>query len=126
MAEAWKRYDGEFHHATISACDSRVLLDTHAAIYDRYLRYQVVVGLYRGEVANHEHRALLQHVLDRDWRAAQATLTTHVNDCVTHIESTGIIERIARDAPPPGRGHDAAPEAPAAGNDARARRVRWD
>jgi len=124
VAESWKRYDGEFHHATISACGSRVLLETHAAIYDRYLRYQVVVGLYRGEVANREHRTLLQHVLDRDWQGAQATLTTHVNDCVAHIESTGIIERIARGAPASGRRDDVAPEAPEVRNDAKARRVR--
>ena len=100
VAEAWKRYDGEFHHATISACGSRVLLDAHTAIYDQYLRYQMVVGLYRGEVANHEHRALLEHVLARDWKAAQATLATHVNDCVAYIERTGIIAkwpRIAKD-----------------------------
>lgn len=123
VAESWKRYDGEFHHATISACDSRVLLETHGAIYDRYLRYQVVVGLYRGEVASHEHSRLLQHVLDRDWKAAQATLTAHVNDCVAHIESTGIIERVARDAPG-SRRQDLAPGAPEITNDARTRDVR--
>lgn len=124
VAESWKRYDGEFHHATISACGSRVLLETHAAIYDRYLRYQVVVGLYRGEVANREHRTLLQHVLDRDWQGAQATLTTHVNDCVAHIESTGIIERIARGAPASGRRDDVPRETPEVRDGVKARRVR--
>ena len=54
-AETWKRYDWEFHHALIAACGSRVLLDTHATIYDRYLRYQILAAVYRGESASGEH-----------------------------------------------------------------------
>jgi hypothetical protein len=41
-AEIWKRYGWEFHHALISVCGSHVLLETHATIYDRYLRYQMI------------------------------------------------------------------------------------
>lgn len=93
VAETWKRYDWEFHHALISACGSQVLLGTHASIYDKYLRYQMVAGLYRGEVASREHRELLQHAMDRDWAAAQAMLTRHVGDCVDHIVGAGLIER---------------------------------
>src|SRR5215213_5660655 len=37
-AELWKRYDREFHTALVSACGSEVLLETHASIYDKYLR----------------------------------------------------------------------------------------
>src|SRR5690606_33687476 len=43
----WKRYDWEFHHALISACGSQVLLETHTAIYDKYLRYQMVAVIFR-------------------------------------------------------------------------------
>jgi DNA-binding GntR family transcriptional regulator len=39
--EDWKRYDWEFHQALISACGSRVLMETHAAVFDKYLRYQI-------------------------------------------------------------------------------------
>ena len=60
QAELWKRYDWEFHHALISACGSQVLLDTHATIYDRYLRYQMIAAVYRGEVASGEHGTLLE------------------------------------------------------------------
>jgi DNA-binding GntR family transcriptional regulator len=90
-AETWKRYDWEFHHALISACGSQVLLDTHALIYDRYLRYQMIAALYRGEAASDEHRRLLECALARDWRTAQKTLTTHVQDCVEQMVRGGLI-----------------------------------
>ena len=93
VAETWKRYDSEFHHALISACGSDVLLATHAAIYDKYLRYQMVAGLYRGEVASDEHRKLLGHAMARDWKGAQATLGKHVQDCVDHIVGAGLLGR---------------------------------
>jgi DNA-binding GntR family transcriptional regulator len=93
IAELWKRYDSEFHHALISACGSEVLLATHASIYDKYLRYQMVVGLYRGEVASREHRRLLEYAMTRDWHAAQKALDKHVHDCVDHILSAGLLER---------------------------------
>ncbi|MEP7302313.1 MAG: GntR family transcriptional regulator [Caldimonas sp.] len=84
-AEAWKQYDREFHRALIAACGSQVLLETHAIIYDRYLRYQMVAAVYRGDVAASEHRRLLECALKRDWKRAQATLTQHVQDCVKHM-----------------------------------------
>jgi DNA-binding GntR family transcriptional regulator len=90
-AETWKRYDWEFHHALISACGSQVLLDTHATIYDRYLRYQMIAAVYRGDVAAAEHRRLLECALKRDWKTAQATLTKHVNDCVHHMISKRLV-----------------------------------
>ncbi|MGH9551196.1 MAG: GntR family transcriptional regulator, partial [Terriglobales bacterium] len=58
--EVWKRYDWEFHHALISACGSRVLLETHATIYDKYLRYQMIAAVFRGKIATAEHRQLLE------------------------------------------------------------------
>jgi DNA-binding GntR family transcriptional regulator len=90
-AEIWKRYDWEFHHALISACGSRGLLDTHATIYDRYLRYQMIAAAYRGEAASSEHRTLLESALARDWRIAQRTLTKHVQDCVEQMVAGGLI-----------------------------------
>ena len=90
-AELWKRYDWEFHHALISACGSQVLLDTHATIYDRYLRYQMIAAVYRGEAASGEHRTILKSALARDWRTAQVTLHTHVHDCVEQMLRGGLI-----------------------------------
>jgi DNA-binding GntR family transcriptional regulator len=90
-AETWKRYDWEFHHALISACGSRVLLDTHAMIYDRYLRYLMIAATYRGEAASGEHRTLLESGLARDWRTAQKALMPHIQDCVDQMVSGGLI-----------------------------------
>ena len=90
-AETWKRYDWEFHHALISACGSEVLLETHAMIYDRYLRYQMIAAVYRGDAASGEHLTLLESALGRDWRRAQKTLSTHVGACVVQMIGGGLI-----------------------------------
>jgi DNA-binding GntR family transcriptional regulator len=89
QTELWKRYDREFHHALISACDSTALLETHASIYDKYLRYQMVAVVFRGEVAVQEHRKLLQAALARDWPTAHAVLVRHVQDCVEDTLAAG-------------------------------------
>ena len=82
--EVWKRYDWEFHHALISACGSAALLELHAPIYDKYLRYQMVIGLYRGDIAADEHQRLLACALERDAATAREILTTHLNACVEY------------------------------------------
>ena len=85
--ETWRRYDWAFHLALISACDSRVLLETYAAICDKYLRYQMIAAVFRGPIAADEHRILLECALARDWQRAQQTLITHIQDCVTQMAS---------------------------------------
>ncbi len=89
--ELWKSYDFEFHHALISACGSKALLDTHATIYDKYLRYQMIAVVFRGKIAADEHRQLLNSALERNADAAQRILITHIQDCVTHTLSRGTI-----------------------------------
>lgn len=91
QTEAWKRYDWEFHHALISCCGSKALLDAHAAIFDKYLRYQIIAVVFRGEAAAREHRKLLEAALVRDWKAATATLVNHIRDCVQHTLKTGAL-----------------------------------
>lgn len=83
--ETFRRYDWEFHNALISACGSRLLLEMHAGIYDKYLRYLVLASVFRGDPVTIEHRALLDCALARDWRTAQAVTTTHIRDCVTQM-----------------------------------------
>ena len=46
--EDWKRYDWEFHLALIEACGSQNLLSLHTVLYDKYLRYQMIVLTNRG------------------------------------------------------------------------------
>ncbi|MFY0692389.1 MAG: GntR family transcriptional regulator [Paracoccaceae bacterium] len=82
--ETWKRYDWEFHLATIQACRSQNLLDLHAIIYDKYLRYQNLVLTHRGEVASKEHAALLQAAMDRDAERATSLLRMHVRGGLEH------------------------------------------
>jgi DNA-binding GntR family transcriptional regulator len=64
--EQWKRYDGEFHQALISNCGSRVLMDAHALVFDKYFRYQMLAFLYRGGEPAAQHRVLLECALRRD------------------------------------------------------------
>ncbi|MBL8571346.1 MAG: GntR family transcriptional regulator [Phreatobacter sp.] len=84
-AADWKRYDWEFHHSLISACGSPELLEIHAGVYDKYLRYQMVVGIFRGEIATVEHSELLACALERRLDRAKLVLDTHVRACVEAI-----------------------------------------
>jgi DNA-binding GntR family transcriptional regulator len=88
--EQWKRYDFEFHNALVSACGSRALLDLHAGVYDRYLRYQMVFGVFRGGVAADEHRELLEAALARRVEAALSILQRHVDACIDAVLSKGL------------------------------------
>jgi len=85
VQEDWRRYDLEFHRALISGCGSQVLLEAHAAAYDKYLRYLTIAAVFRGEEAALQHRALLGFALARDWASAQATVAAHVGECVEQM-----------------------------------------
>lgn len=84
VTRAWKQYDWEFHQALISACGSRVLMDTHASIFDKYLRYQMLSLTFRGQLAANEHQQLLEAALKRDSATAQSVLKKHVEAGVEH------------------------------------------
>jgi DNA-binding GntR family transcriptional regulator len=104
-AEAWKRYDREFHTALVSACGSEFLLETHGSVYDKYLRYQMVGDIYRGEVAAQEHRDLMRCALRRDFAGAREILARHVQDCVETALAKGELSWLQ----PPGRLHARTP-----------------
>ena len=89
--EAWKQYDWQFHQALISACGSKMLIDTHAAVFDKYLRYQMIALSYRGEIAASEHAQLLECAMRRDATQACEVLTRHVAGGVEHALATGTI-----------------------------------
>src|SRR3569833_496462 len=91
--DAWKRDDFEFHHALLSACGSKVLLDTHSAVFDKYLRYLIIAVVFRGEVTAREHRALLECDLKRDVRKAKEVLVLHIQECVTFTLAKGALDR---------------------------------
>ncbi len=82
--ETWKRYDWEFHLALIRSCNSRNLLDLHATLYDKYLRYQMLVLTYRGQEAVEEHRHIFDAALVRDGALAAMHLETHIRKGLEH------------------------------------------
>lgn len=90
-AETWKRYDREFHQALISACGSRALLAAHERVYDKYLRYQMIAVVFRGEIAAGEHARLLDVALRRDHAAAQRILADHIRGCVDDTLTQGAL-----------------------------------
>ncbi|NOD35379.1 MULTISPECIES: GntR family transcriptional regulator [unclassified Ruegeria] len=82
--ETWKRYDSEFHQAMIAACNSKNLLSLHSIIYDKYLRYQMLVLTYRGEVAAKEHKHMFDAALARDANMAKKLLEDHIRNGLAH------------------------------------------
>ena len=91
QAETWKRYDWEFHHALISACGSAALMQTHAPIFDQYLRYQIIAVIFRGQAAADEHQQLLDCALSRDAVRARKILRQHISACVEHTLANGLL-----------------------------------
>jgi DNA-binding GntR family transcriptional regulator len=89
--ETWKRYDWEFHRALISACGSNTLLETHGAIFDKYLRYQMIALTFRGEIAAREHQQMMQAALQRDAAAARRVLVDHINAGVEDALKQGTV-----------------------------------
>ena len=89
--DQWKRYDSEFHQELISNCGSRTLMEAHAAVFDRYFRYQMIALNYRGEEPARQHQALLECAMARDIVRAKAILLDHVTGCVAHALATGTI-----------------------------------
>lgn len=89
--ELWKRYDWQFHQALVSACGSRTLMETHAGVFDKYLRYQMLALSNRGDIAIREHRMLLDSALKRDVATACKVLATHIEGGVAHALAAGTI-----------------------------------
>ncbi|PKP74767.1 MAG: GntR family transcriptional regulator [Alphaproteobacteria bacterium HGW-Alphaproteobacteria-6] len=82
--DEWKRYDFGFHQTLIAACGSGELLAIHRAVFDKYLRYQMIFLTFRGAIAAKEHKALLEAALTRDIVTARAVLDRHVDGGVQH------------------------------------------
>ena len=96
--ELLKRYDSEFHQALLSACGSRVLLEAHGAIFDKYIRYLMIAVIFRGEAAAREHRQLLECALKRDAATAKKVLTGHIQDCVAFTLAKAAPEALGGEA----------------------------
>lgn len=66
----WRRAGWRFHQELISACGSSVLIQTHAEVFDKYLRYQMIALTFRPAASRAEHLALCHAGLARDTHAA--------------------------------------------------------
>jgi len=59
-------------------------MEAHAAVFDKYFRYQMIVLNYRGDEPARQHRALLDCALSRDAAQARSVLVAHIGGCVEH------------------------------------------
>jgi len=75
---------GNSIRALIFACGSTTLMETHAAAFDKYLRYQMIASSYRGDIAEREHQQLLECALQRDMKTACEVLIKHVAGGIEH------------------------------------------
>lgn len=91
VMDQWRRFDSEFHQTLISACGSRTLMATHAAVFDRYLRYQNLALGFRGDIAVQEHRELRDCAMRRDAATAREVLATHILGGVDQALASGAI-----------------------------------
>ena len=82
--ETWKRYDWEFHKTSIEACNSQNLMSLHAIIFDKYLRYQMLVITGRGEDAVLEHQQIFKAALSRNTIEATEVLEIHIRKGLEH------------------------------------------
>ena len=87
----WVRYDFAFHNALISACGSRTLLDLHASVFDRFIRYHMLAASFRGAAVMDDHRALFDLAMRRDAEGIVSKLTGHIRSGVDYVLSTGRI-----------------------------------
>ena len=87
----WVRYDFAFHNALISACGSRTLLDLHASVFDRFIRYHMLAASFRGSAVADDHRALFDLAMQRDIEGIVGKLTSHIRSGVHYVLSTGRI-----------------------------------
>ena len=78
-ASAWEQKHKAFHQALISACGSRILLDTAERLYDMNIRYRALARQTSRRVRNvaHEHDEIRDLTLARDAVGAVAALERH-------------------------------------------------
>lgn len=91
----WIRYDRAFHEALISACNSPALMSMHASLFDRFVRYHMLAGSFRGKPVADDHHALLKAALGRDVAEGQRLLAAHINKGIEHVLASGQIGQAA-------------------------------
>ena len=82
----WKKYDSEFHQTLVKNCGSKNLVELHKLIFDKYLRYQLLVLTFRGKGSIDEHKKLLDFSLKKNFVKAQTILKKHIENGIYHAE----------------------------------------
>jgi DNA-binding GntR family transcriptional regulator len=82
----WKKYDSEFHQTLVKNCGSKNLVELHKLIFDKYLRYQLLVLTFRGKGSIDEHKKLLDFSLKKNFVKAQMILKKHIENGIYHAE----------------------------------------
>jgi len=85
----WVRYDFAFHNALISACGSHTLLELHASVFDRFIRYHMLAASFRGAAVMDDHRALFDLAMQRDIDGITGRLASHIKSGVDHVLASG-------------------------------------
>jgi DNA-binding GntR family transcriptional regulator len=84
----WKRYDSEFHQTLVRNCNSNNIIELHKLIFDKYLRYQLLVLTFRGSGSIEEHKKLLDYCLERNFKKAQMVLEEHIQNGIIHANKS--------------------------------------
>lgn len=87
----WVRYDFDFHAALISACGSQALMEMHASVFDKFIRYHMLAASFRGRAVADDHRELFDLALKRDIPAAAGKLALHITAGIDHVLASGRI-----------------------------------
>lgn len=87
----WVRYDWEFHHSLVSACNSQTLMATLSSTFDRFLRYHLLAESFRGRPVVDDHRLLFELAMKRDIGGARDMLVRHVRNGTEHVLKSGRI-----------------------------------
>tara|TARA_B100001063_G_scaffold202729_1_gene196609 strand:- start:95 stop:754 length:660 start_codon:yes stop_codon:yes gene_type:complete len=82
----WKKYDSEFHQTLVKNCGSKNLVELHKLIFEKYLRYQLLVLTFRGKGSIDEHKKLLDFSLKKNFVKAQMILKKHIENGIYHAE----------------------------------------
>ena len=91
----WVRYDFAFHNALISACGSHTLLDLHASVFDRFIRYHMLAASFRGAAVADDHRVLFEMAMQRDIEGCVSKLASHIRSGVDYVLSMKRIQGLA-------------------------------
>lgn len=81
----WVRCDWEFHRAIVAASNSTTLLQNLSSVFDRFLRYHMLAGSFRGKAVVDDHKLLFERALARDANGARLIIKSHVQKGVEHI-----------------------------------------